>query len=138
MKEITKSYLKELTYEINGAAIEVHKTLGPGLLEKAYHECLKHEFQIRGIHFLSEMIVPINYKGITIETRLRCDFFVEEQLVVELKAVEGIKPLFGAQLLTYMKLLGVSKGVLYNFNVSNLYNDGQKTYVNESYRDLKE
>ncbi len=134
--KITKAYLKDLVYRVNGAAIEVHKQLGPGLLESVYHKCLKHELTLRGINFISEMKVPINYKGLEIEAELRCDFFVEATLPVEIKATDGINPVHEAQLLTYMKLLKAPKGLLLNFNVTNLYRDGQRTYVNELYRNL--
>ena len=136
MRNITKSYLKDLTYQINGAAIEVHKHWGPGLLEKLYHECLKKELTIRGINFQSELAVPVDYKGLEVETILRCDLLVERCLVLELKAHEAILPIHEAQLMTYMKLLKVPKGILFNFNVTNLYNEGQKTFVNECFRAL--
>jgi len=135
---ITKSYLKDLIYKVNGAAIEVHKALGPGLLESVYHKCLKHELKIRKINFRSELVVPVNYKGIDIEAELRCDLFIENILPVELKATDGIHPIHEAQIMTYMKLLKVPEGVLYNFNVQNLYAEGQRTYVNELYRHLPE
>ncbi len=134
--EITKSYLKNLIYKVNGAAIEVHKALGPGLLESVYHKCLKHELTDRKIKYKSELIVPINYKGLELDAQLRCDLFIENILVVELKATEGIHPIHEAQLISYMKLLGVPEGILFNFNVVNLYNEGQRTYVNELYREL--
>ena len=133
---MTKKYLDELTYNVIGAAIEVHKELGPGLLESVYHKCLKHELNLRNINFVSEIYVPVQYKGINIETELRCDLFVENILSVELKAVEAIIPLNEAQLLTYMKLLESPKGILINFNCVNLFKLGQKTLVNELYRNL--
>ena len=133
---ITKSYLKDLIYKVNGAAIEVHKALGPGLLESVYHKCLKHELSLRKISFQSELVIPVNYKGLELEAELRCDLFIENILPVELKATDGIHPIHEAQLMTYMKLLEVPEGVLYNFNVVNLYEDGQRTYVNELYRNL--
>ena len=133
---ITKSYLKDLIYKVNGAAIEVHKALGPGLLESVYHKCLKHELSIRKINFQSELIIPINYKGLQLDAELRCDLLVEGILPVELKATDGINPIHEAQLMTYMKLLELPEGLLINFNVTNLYKDGQRTYVNELYRDL--
>lgn len=136
MKTHSKSYLTELTYQIVGAAIEVHKALGPGLLESVYHKCLKHEFAIRQLQFLSEYIVPVNYKGLAIEAELRCDFVVEDSIVIELKAVDAIAPVHEAQLLTYMKLLEKPKGILINFNCANLFKEGQKTYVNEYFRVL--
>ena len=136
--EITKSYLKDLIYRVNGAAIEVHRALGPGLLESVYHKCLKHELSLRGIKYQSELVVPINYKGITVDAELRCDLFVENILPVELKATEGFHPIHEAQIITYMKLFKVPEGLLLNFNVTNLFKEGQRTYVNELYRDLKE
>ena len=136
--EITKTYLKDLVYKVTGAAIEVHKTLGPGLLESVYHKCMKHELTLRGIKFHSELHVPINYMGLELDTELRCDLFVENNLPVELKASDGINPLHEAQIMTYMNLFHVPEGLLINFNVTNLYNEGQRTYVNELYRDLPE
>ncbi len=136
--KITKTYLKDLVYKVTGAAIEVHKALGPGLLESVYHKCMKHELTLRGIKFHSELFVPINYKGLELDTELRCDLFVENILPVELKATDGINPLHEAQIMTYMNLFHVPEGLLINFNVTNIYNEGQRTYVNELYRDLPE
>jgi len=135
---ITQSYLKHLTYLVNGAAIEVHKKLGPGLLESIYHKCLKHELKIRSIPFQSEICVPIDYKGLETEADLRCDILIEDILPIELKAVESLHPIHDAQLLTYMKLLKAPKGILYNFNVVNLFKEGQKTLVTENFRALPE
>jgi GxxExxY protein len=136
--KITKSYLKDLTYKVNGAAIEVHKALGPGLLESVYQKCLSHELKFRNINFQSELKIPYNYKGIDVDIDMRCDFLIEKILVIELKAVESILQIHEAQLLTYMKLLNVPKGMLINFNVENLYSEGQQTYVNEFFRYLPE
>ena len=136
--EITKTYLKDLVYRVTGAAIEVHKALGPGLLESVYHKCLKHELTLRGIKFKSEVIVPINFKGLQLDAKLRCDLFVEDILPVELKSTEGIHPLHEAQIITYTKLFKVPEGLLFNFNVIYLYKEGQRTYVNELFRDLPE
>ncbi len=136
--EITKTYLKNLVYQVNGAAIEVHKAIGPGLLECIYHKCMKKELTLRGIKFQSEMMVPVHYKGLEIDTELRCDLFVEGILVVELKAVNAIHPIHEAQLITYMNLLQSPKGLIINFNTTNIYNQGQKTYVNEAYKWLKD
>ncbi len=138
MSNITKSYLTDLTYQINGAAIEVHKFLGPGLLESVYHKCLKKELNLRGISFKSELLVPIVFKDLEIETDLRCDLFIENCIVIELKAIEIILPIHHAQLMTYMKLLESPKGILYNFHSVNLYKDGQKTFVNEYFRFLED
>lgn len=133
---ITKQFLDEITYEVIGAAIEVHKNIGPGLLESVYHKCMIKELELRNIQFTTEMIVPVFYKGIDIETELRCDLFVENILTVELKSVQEIIPIYKAQLLTYMNLLESPKGILINFNCVNIFKDGQKTYVNELYRNL--
>ena len=135
---LTKSYLKDLTYQINGAAIEVHKFLGPGLLESIYHKCFKKELDVRGISFKSELLVPINLKGLDVDTNLRCDLFIENCIVLELKTVDSFAPIHQAQLLTYMKLLEAPKGILYNFNSVNLYKEGQMTLVNEYFRNLED
>ncbi|WP_194778330.1 GxxExxY protein [Pararhodonellum marinum] len=135
---VTKSYLKDLVYQVNGAAIEVHKALGPGLLESVYHKCMQHELSIRRLNFRSEMPIQVLYKGIEVNTDLRCDFLVEKVLVVELKAVELTLPVHEAQIITYMKLLGSPEGLLINFNTNHIYKEGQKTFVNEFYRMLEE
>lgn len=131
-----KAFYTDLIYKVNGAAIEVHKELGPGLLESVYQKCLKHELELEGINSLTEMKIPINYKGIQIEVDLRCDLFIENELIVELKAVEKILPIHEAQLMSYMKLINVPIGLMLNFNCTNIYREGQKTYVNKLYRDL--
>jgi len=135
---MTRQTITELTYEIIGATIEVHKSLGPGLLESVYHKCLVHEFEIRNLYFHSEFIVPVNYKGIDIDTALHCDFLVEDAIVLEIKAVAEILPVHVAQILTYMRLLEKPKGIMINFNCVNLFKEGQKTYVNDLYRNLPE
>ena len=135
---MTKTYLKDLIYQVNGCAIEVHKHLGPGLLESVYHTCLKKELTIRGFEFQIELTIPVNYKGLELETGLRCDLLVEKSLVVELKAIEKVLPIHEAQILTYMKLLEVPIGLTLNFNVTHIFKEGQKTYVNERYRYLED
>ena len=133
---ITQSFLTDLNYKINGATIEVHKNLGPGLLEMVYHKCLIEEFTLRNINFKSEVVVPLIYKGKSLNCDLRCDFLVENLIVVELKSVSEIHDIHRAQLLNYMKLLKVPKGILLNFNVINLYHEGQETLVNKYYEML--
>lgn len=137
-EKYSKKYLDDLTYEVIGAAIEVHKVLGPGLLESAYHQCLAHELSLRRISFKTEVIIPIEYKDLEFETSLRCDLYIDDIFVVELKAIESVLPIHEAQLLTYMKLLKAPKGMILNFNVLNIFKDGQKTFVNEVYRNLPE
>jgi GxxExxY protein len=135
---INRSTLKDLVYQVNGAAIEVHKSIGAGLLENVYHQCLKKELELRKINFSSELEIPLNYKGYELESKLRCDLFIENTLVVELKSVTEMNPVFEAQLLTYMNLLKAPIGLLINFNVKNIYYEGQKTMVNEYYRMLED
>jgi len=135
---ITKTFLKDLTYQVNGAAIEVYKFLGPGLLESIYHKCLKRELDLRGISYVSELQVPINFKGLDVDANIRCDLFIENCIVLELKTVDVFAPIHQPQLLTYMKLLEAPKGILYNFNSINLYKEGQMTLVNEFFRTLEE
>ena len=135
---MTKQYINDLTYKIIGASIEVHKALGAGLLESVYHKCMVKELAIRGINVQSEVTIPIEYKGLEFESEIRCDLFVEKSLVVELKAIDKILPIHEAQLLTYMKLLEVPMGLLINFNVTNIFKEGQKSYLNERYRYLEE
>jgi GxxExxY protein len=133
---MTQKYLDEVTYEIIGASIEVHKIMGRGLLESVYHQCLKEELKHRKINFLSEMKIPVIYKSKELETEFRCDLFVENSIVLELKAVFEIHPMFEAKLLNYMKLLKSPKGILINFNCFNIFKEGQKTFVNEYYKKL--
>ena len=135
---MTKSYLKNLIYQVNGAAIEVHKNIGPGLLESVYHKCMEKELTYRGISFQTELRIPIQYKDFSIEADLKCDLVIEEMLIVELKSVKNFLQIYEAQILTYMKLLEVPMGLLINFNVTNIYKEGQKTYVNELYRHLED
>ncbi len=117
---ITKKYINDLAYNIVGAAIEVHKALGPGLLESVYEKCLIHELNLRGLSTKGQVIVPVDYKGISVEAELRADVIVDNLLIVELKAVEVILPIHKAQLLTYLKLLKLPKGLLINFNTTNI------------------
>jgi GxxExxY protein len=109
---------EELTEQILGAAIEVHKGLGPGLLESAYEECLCHEFNLRGLRFERQIKVPVMYKGINLDCGYQLDIMVAETVILELKSVERITSIHEAQLLTYMKLLGKPVGFIINFNVA--------------------
>lgn len=133
---VTQKQIDELTYKIIGAAIEVHKIMGRGLLESVYHQCLKEELNIRGINYVSEMKIPIIYKEKELISDFRCDLLVESLIIVELKAITEIHPIVEAQILNYMKLTKSPKGILINFNCSNIFKDGQKTYVNEYYKNL--
>ena len=120
-----KTYLSEmtdneLTYEIRGAIFDVYNTLGPGLLESVYEEALTFELQQRGLEVIRQMEVPIIYKDNELKTPLRLDLLVENQVIVELKSVEEMKPVFAKQLLTYLRLLDKHVGILVNFNTHNL------------------
>jgi len=105
-----------LTGRIIGAAIEVHKALGPGLLESAYEICLAHELSLARISFDRQVPLPVTYKSLQLDCGYRLDFLVEKTVVLELKAMEGLQPIHEAQLLTYLKLGGWSIGLLINFN----------------------
>jgi len=114
--------LNEITGEIIGCCIEIHRELGPGLLESAYEECLAYELLNAGLSFERQKSIPIRYKKIAIEYGYRMDFVVEDQVVVELKSIEIISPVHTAQILTYMKLAEKEAGLLINFNVLLLKN----------------
>ena len=132
---MTENEISKIVFE---CALKVHKNLGPGLLENIYHQCLKKELELRNINYLSEFLIPLNYKGFELESKLRCDLFIENTLVVELKSVAEMNPLFDAQLMTYMNLLNAPIGLLINFNVKNIYYEGQKTIVNNFFNRLDE
>jgi GxxExxY protein len=119
----------EITGEIIGAAIEVHRHLGPGLLESAYEECLCYELRLRGIQFERQVCLPIHYKGLRLESAHRMDLIVRDSVVVEIKATDGTAPVHASQLLTYLKFSGKQVGLLINFNVPVL-KDGLKRVVN--------
>ena len=110
-------HLNELSYRIIGAAIEVHRTLGPGLLESTYCECLCRELSLRDISFRRECGVPLEYKGIKLDCGYRMDLLVEDLVVVEIKAIEALAAVHDAQLLTYLRVGGWKVGLLINFNV---------------------
>jgi GxxExxY protein len=107
-----------LTQEIIGAAIEVHRHLGPGLLESAYEECLCHELKLRGLNFRRQVSLPVVYKGVALDCGYKMDLVVEDRVVIELKCVEAVLGVHQAQLLTYLKLSGRRVGLLFNFHVS--------------------
>lgn len=108
------------TERIIGCAIEVHRNLGPGLLESAYQKCLAHELQLQGIPFQREMKLPVHYKGVDIDCAYRIDFLVDNQVILELKAVKELLDVHTAQILTYMRLQNINKGLLINFNNARL------------------
>jgi GxxExxY protein len=109
--------LNEITEQVIGAAIEVHRALGPGLLESTYEGCLAHELALRQIPFERQKAIPLAYKGVNIDAGFRVDFLVADRVVVEIKAVDAILPIHEAQVLTYLKLADLHAGLLINFNV---------------------
>lgn len=111
------SQINQLTHEVIGASIEVHRKLGPGLLESAYRKCLRRELQLRGIPYRKEYPLPLEYKGIHLECGYRLDILVAGVVAVEVKSVQALAPIHDAQLLTYLRLGGWRVGLLINFNV---------------------
>lgn len=119
----------EITEKIIGCAIEVHKALGPGLLEKTYQECLFYELGKQGLKVRNEVALPVSYKDISLDIGYRIDLLVEGKVIVEIKAVDSINDIHLAQVLTYLKMSGLKVGLLLNFNVVKL-TDGIKRMVN--------
>ena len=120
---------KPLSYQVIGCALEVYKTLGPGLLESVYEKALIHELSQKGLTVETQVEVETNYKGVNIGEGLRLDLLVNDELIVELKSVEELKPVHYKQLLTYLKLMDKRVGLLINFNVNDLM-DGVKRVIN--------
>ncbi len=127
--------INETTQTIIGAAIEVHRNLGPGLLESAYEECLCKELELRGSYFERQLALPVSYKGLMLDCGYRIDLLVEKTVVIEIKAVESLQPIHEAQLLTYLRLGGWKAGLLLNFNVS-ILKKGVRRMVLGSIEDL--
>lgn len=117
----TPDELNILTEKVIGAAIQVHRELGPGLLENVYSECLAIELADCGLHALRELTIPLTYKNVTVDNAYRIDFLVENSLIVECKTVEQLLPIHSAQVLTYLKLTDKRLGLLVNFNVEVLH-----------------
>lgn len=128
--DFTKKGVTQLSYEITGCAIKIHKALGPGLLESVYEKCLKYELIQRDYKVEQQVKVPVVYENIVIDTQLRLDLLVNDCVIVELKAIECILPVHEAQLLTYMRLLAKPQGLLINFYTDNIIKS-MKPFVNE-------
>ena len=125
--ETPRSQRDSLTEKIIGCAIEVHRSLGPGLLESAYEQCLARELSLNDVPFRLQVPLPVEYKGIRLDCGYRIDVLVNDQVILELKSVDKLFAIHEAQLLTYMKLANVGKGLLINFNVKRLV-DGVKRF----------
>ena len=132
---MTKKQVTQLSYEITGCAITVHRAIGPGLLESVYQKCLTHELIKGGYLVAQQLAVPVHYDDLIIDTELRLDLLVNETVVVELKAIENVLPVHEAQVLTYMKLLEKPQGLLINFFVENIAK-ALKPFVNEYFKAL--
>lgn len=132
---MTKKEVTQLSYNIVGLAIKVHKELGPGLLESIYEKCLKYELQKNGYQVIQQATVPLVYENLELTPELKLDLLVNDTVVVELKVVECLLPVHESQLLTYMKLLKKPQGLLINFYTDNL-SKGVKPFVNEYFRQL--
>ena len=124
----SRKNFSELSNKVIGCAIEVHKALGPGLLESAYQQCLCHELKLNGVGFQVEKPLPIDYKGCRLDCGYRIDILVEDEIILELKSVEQLNHVHEAPILSYMKLLGKKQGFLINFNVTLLKN-GLKSFI---------
>lgn len=132
---LTKSYLQQITHKIIGSAIEVSKELGPGLLESVYEMCFIEEMKRQNLYLRSQVFVPVIYKGVDLGGRLKLDLLIEDTIIVEIKAVEIVIPLYKAQLLSYLKLANKPKGLLINFNCEIVKNQ-ISSFVTEKYRQL--
>jgi GxxExxY protein len=133
---MTQKYLNDLTHSIIGSAIDVHKELGPGLLESIYEKCLTHLLKEQGFYIITQQKVPLVFKGLHLDCDLRFDLMIENCIIVEIKAIDWLLPIHEAQLLTYLKLLEKPKGILLNFNCTNIFREGQKTMVTDLYASL--
>ena len=129
-ERVNSAYYNSIPERVIGACIEVHRKLGPGLLESAYRECLSREFELRGISYAREVAVPVIYKDVHLECGYRIDFLIEGCVVLELKSVEGVAPVHEAQLLTYLSLGGWKVGLLINFNEIVLKNGIRRRVMN--------
>ena len=126
---LTEAPFNETTGEIIAAAIEVHRALGPGLLESTYSECLQCELTMRKLRYVTQQALPLSYKGKTLDTSYRVDLIVEDRVVVEVKAVASLLPVHRSQILTYLRLTGCPAGLLINFHVAKLI-DGVRRVLN--------
>ena len=133
---MTQKEINQISYNIIGFAIEVHKELGPGLLESIYEKCLAHLLLQNGYKVTRQQSVPLNFRGLNLDCELRFDLMVNDEIIVELKTVEELIPIHEAQLLTYLKLLKKPKGILINFNCTNIFKERQRTFVTEYFRSL--
>jgi GxxExxY protein len=134
--KITQQYIEEVTYQVLASASEVQKTLGVGLIKDIYLECMIYELKERGFDLKVNHSVPLVYKKKTLKSPITCDLLVENHVVVELHAVEVLSSLYDAHVLSCMRLLEATKGILINFNSANIQQEGSKKFTNELYMKL--
>jgi len=133
---MTQKQINDLAYKVVACAIEVHKQLGPGLLESIYEECFIEELKSSGFKVASQEKIPLVYKGKVLKADLRLDILVNDCIIVELKSVEAFIPINFAQLISHLNLMAKPKGILINFNTTNIIREGQKTFVTQRFADL--
>ncbi|WP_313093639.1 GxxExxY protein [Chryseobacterium flavum] len=133
---ITQKVINDLSYKVVGACIEVHKLAGPGLYEDVYHQCLEKEFNLIGLQYKSELEIPFLYKGSHIDCKLKCDFLIEDLIVLEIQSVTEIHQIHKAQTMNYMNLLKIPRSILVNFNVTNIYHEGCDFFASKLFKEL--
>lgn len=132
---MNKKEITQLSYDVLGCAINVHREVGPGLLESVYQKCLTHELKSKGFKVMQQVKAPLYYKELSLEVELKADLIVNESLIIELKTVDCLLPVHEAQLLTYMRLLKIPQGLLMNFFSDNL-SKNTIPMVNEYFKSL--
>lgn len=133
---ITQKYIDFLTKEIIGCAIEIHKELGPGLLESAYEKCMVYLLRKKGFKVESQLVVPVKFHELIVEKGYRLDLLVVNLIIVELKSIAEFSPINKAQLLTHLRFMKKPKGILINFHCTNIFYEGQQTLVTQEYSRL--
>jgi len=135
-KIISQKYVDQITHSIIGCAIDIHKELGPGLLESAYEKCMIYLLNKKGFKVESQLEVPITFQDLTISRAYKLDLLVEDLVIVELKTIREFAPVDKAQILTYLRFLKKPKGILINFHCSNIFYEGQQTFITKEYSNL--
>jgi len=135
-KIISQKYVDQITHSIIGCAIDIHKELGPGLLESAYEKCMIYLLNKKGFKVESQLEVPITFQDLTISRAYELDLLVEDLVIVELKTIREFAPVDKAQILTYLRFLKKPKGILINFHCSNIFYEGQQTFITKEYSNL--
>jgi GxxExxY protein len=135
-RRITQKYIDYLSKEIIGCAIEINKELGPGLLESAYEKCMVYLLRKKGFKVDSQLEVPIKFHDLLVDKGYRLDLLVEDLIIVELKAVSEMSSIYKAQLLTHLRFMKKPKGILINFHCSNIFYEGQQTFITQEYSKL--